>query len=218
MKRKIAIVIYIFLITLALIFLCSIAINNIVIKSYNKGQYLENQAELLTYINFQKSYVANYNYGNILYQNGEYEKAIEEYKKALKTVFSFEKECTIRINYALSICKTVQVNETNQESISNAIETYESAIEVLTENDCDTYNQDAKTLKEDIQAEIDRLKSLQTDTENKQDDNEQSEEENNEEDIEEKIQNIKEEAIELQREKESTTSNYNKSYSTGKNW
>ena len=34
---------------------------------------MQTQAQLLTNITFQKSYISNYNYGNILYQNGEYE-------------------------------------------------------------------------------------------------------------------------------------------------
>ena len=71
--------------------------NTFIINKYQEGKYLENDAKLLTNITFQKSYVSNYNFGNILYQNGEYEKAISEYKKALKTVISSEKEFKIRL-------------------------------------------------------------------------------------------------------------------------
>ena len=191
--------------------------NTFIINKYQEGKYLENDAKLLTNITFQKSYVSNYNFGNILYQNGEYEKAISEYKKALKTVISSEKEFKIRINCALAICKTVQVDESNQESINNAINTYQEAIDVLVEKNCDKHNEDARKLKEDIEKEIERLKKLQRDTDNKN--NENQEENKNEESAEEKIKDIKENATKEQNETENIYKNFNKEYNgRGKNW
>lgn len=81
MKRKIAIVIYIISILITIKILCNIAINSNIINKYSAEEYLEKQAKFLTSINFQTSYIANYNYGNILYQKGEYKEAIVEYKK-----------------------------------------------------------------------------------------------------------------------------------------
>lgn len=196
--------------------------NTLIINKYKEGKYLENDAKMLTNITFQKSYISNYNYGNILYQNGEYEKAITEYKKALKTVTSSEKECKIRINYALAICKTVQVDESNQESISNAIKIYQEAIEVLVEKNCDKHNEDARKLKEDIEKEIERLKKLEKNTDNKNNENEEENKTNenkNEESVEEKIKDIKEEATNRQKDTEEVYKNFNKDYNgRGKNW
>lgn len=221
MKRKILIAVYVILIIIMLNLIFINVENNFIINKYKNGEYLQTQAQLLTNITFQKSYISNYNYGNILYQNGEYEKAIIEYKKALETVTSSEKECKIRINCALAICQNVNVDESNQESISNAIETYENAIQVLTEKECSIHNQDAKKLKKDIEKEIERLKKLQKNTDNKidQENKQENDQEKNEDNIEEKIQDIKEDAIKGQKEIENTYKNFNKNYrDRGKNW
>ena len=216
MKKKVLIVIYIILILITLKLLCNTLINSILINNYNKGKYSDSQAKLLTFLNFPESYVANYNYGNILYQNGEYENAIEKYKKSLEGYIPKNKECNVRINYALAICKTVSVDEQDQNSIKEAIEKYESAIEVLTEkgcankNDNNGHNQKAQQLKNDIQKEIDRLKKLQ-ETDTKEDENSKDEEQKAKDDIddvEEKIQNIKQDATQEQRELEQEYKNY----------
>lgn len=229
MKRKILIVIYIILILITLKLLYNIISNSILISKYENGEYTASQAKALTYFNFPQSYVANYNYGNFLYQNGEYESAIEEYKKALNGGAPEEKKCNIRINYALAICQTIELNEEDQVSIQNTINVYESAIDVLTEegcanrNDNNGHNQKAQQLKNDIQDEIDRLKKLLNNTEDDSENNtdKNDEEKNNEtENIETKIQNIKEEATKEQRKTESQYKNYNYyDYNPGsKNW
>ena len=218
MKRKVLILIYIILILITLKLLCNVLINSILISNYNNGKYSDSQARVLTFLNFSESYIAHYNYGNILYQNGEYEEAIEEYEKALNGFIPKYKECNIRINYALAICKTVSVDEKDQTSIKNAIKKYESAIEVLTEEGCANknddrgHNQKAEQLKKDIQKEIDRLKKLQetenTETNDEEEDNPKEDEDNkdskdNTEKVEEEIQEIKGNATQKQRETES---------------
>lgn len=234
MKRKILVAIYTILILLTIKLLYNTTVNSILVEKYNKGQYSENSAKLLGYANFLQGYVANYNYGNILYQNGKYEEAIKKYKKALKGIIPKNKECNIRINYALAICKTVQVNESNQQSITEAIKKYESAIDVLTKKGCankennNGHNPKAEQLKKDIQKEIDRLKELQKDEQKENEKNEEEEQENKDNkseeatnEIEEKIQDIKEEATKEQRERETKYDYYNKDYKyTGrnKNW
>lgn len=228
MKRKIVIVIYIILILINFKLLYNIGTNSRLINKYNNGEYTDNLARNLTYFNFLQRYVANYNYGNILYQKGEYENAIEEYKKALKGIVPKYKECNIRINYALAICRTVNVNEKNQDSIKNAIKTYETAIEVLTEDGCANktnnkgHSQKAEQLKKDIQKEIDRLKKLEkieNDSNEEKEENKKDKTKEDVETIESKIQNIKEEATKDQRETESKFTNYNKDINTRtKNW
>lgn len=223
MRKKVLALITIILIVILLKLIYNMSINNALIKKYKAGEYSESQAKALTFLNFHEKYVAHYNYGNILYQNGEYEKAIEEYKKAINGSVPKNKECNIRINYALAICKTVNVDEKDQESIKNAIETYENAIEVLKEKGCNVHNEKAKKLKEDIQKEIDRLKNLQNQEPNDDDDEEEKDEKNTQEkkmeSIEERIQKIKEEATIEQRATEEQFTKYSKGYhTTDKNW
>ena len=190
-------------------------------------------AKSLTYFNFPESYIANYNYGNILYQKEKYEEAIEEYKKALKGFPPKEKESSIRINYALAICKTVKLDESDKESIENAIELYESAIDVLTEKGCANKNDNlghsekAETLKKDIQDEINRLKQSKNNqnqnNENK-DENNNDEEQKNELDeqtqaIEKQIQDLKEQAIKEERAVEDKYKYRNSEFNKNKkNW
>lgn len=223
MKRKILIAIYIILILITIKLFSNSIINRFLINKYNNGQYSEKQAKSLTYLNYIQSYVAYYNYGNILYQNGEYENAIEEYKKALSSNIPKDKECNVRINYTLAICKTVQINEKEQDSIKNAIKTYETAIDILTEKSCDLHNQKAQQLKKDIQKEINRLKKL---LENKDDNNSNDNKDekdnktkNDTETIETKIQEIKVDATKEQRELENQYKYYTKNFNGNKkNW
>lgn len=226
MKRKILTVIYVILIVIMLKLIYNTIANNILISKYNNGEYSEDNAKALTHFNFIESYIANYNYGNILYQKGEYDEAVKKYKQALEGIIPEKQECKIRINCALAICKTVSLDENDQNSIKEAIETYENAIEILTQEGCASKNnnmghsQKAEQLRKDIQNEINRLKKLKQ-NDSDEDDEEQEDSNNNEknETIEEKIQNIKENAIKDQREVEDKYKNYNKEYNKkDKNW
>ena len=215
MKKNTIIIAYIILICLTLKFTYNTLANSIFLNNYQNGQYSEKQAKTFTHIIFLERYIAYYNYGNVLYQNGEYEKAIEEYKKALNEHVPKYKECNIRINYALAICKTVKVDEKDQNSIDNAIKRYEEAIDVLTEdgcankNDSNGHSQKAEQLKKDIQKEIDRLKNLKNSDENKdpdQDQDKKNPEKDNAETIEEKMKKAKEDATEAERTADQTFS------------
>ena len=228
MKRKAQIAIYAVLILVIIKLSYHGIANHILISQYKKGQYLETQAKLLTYCNFSQSYVANYNYGNILYQNGNYEEAIAEYEKALNKTIPEKKECDVRINTTLAICQTVQVDENEQQSIEEAIEKYEIAIDILTQKRCanrgndNGHNQNAQQLKNDIQEEIDRLKNLQENEKDDPDKNNQKKEKKTKKEvntIEAEIQDIKEKATKAQRETEQMYENYNKDINyQGKNW
>lgn len=174
-----------------------------------------------------QAYIRNYNAGNSLYEDGEYEEAIEKYKKALNSFVPKKQDCKIRINYALAICETISVNEKDEISIQNAIEEYESAVEILEVKDCDFHNDDAKQLKSDILDEIDRLKNLlkKNNSKDEEEDPEEKEEEPKEEKkensktIEQKIQQVKEEATKAQRDTEAQFKNYEYDYDrVEKNW
>lgn len=214
MKKKILIIICIVLLLITFKLLYNYVINKNLINKYNDGQYLTNQAKTLTVLNFSESYVGNYNYGNILYQNGEYEKSIEQFKKAISSNIPQDKDCNVRINYALAVCKTVNLDEENQDSIKNAITKYESAIEILTKNDCANdnnsgHNKQAQQLKNDIQKEIDRLKKLLNSDEEKEEEEQEEKNSKDENDIEAKIQQIKTDAIQEQRTQEEEIYNSN---------
>lgn len=229
MKRKVIIVLYIILILIAIKLIYNQLLNTMLINDYNNNKYNEDYAKALTYANFPQQYISNYNYGNVLYKQGEYEEAIKKYEEALNGIIPKEKECNIRINYVLAICKTVQVDESDSKSIKNAIQTYEKAIEVLTEKGCankdndNGHNKKAEQLKKDIQKEIERLKRLEnssSDSEEKKEEDKKEVNEKETETIESKIQDIKENALQDQREVESRYKNYgNFDYNrVEKNW
>jgi len=221
LKKKIFIIAYIIITLLVIKLFYNMILNKILISKYNDGEYSEKIAYALTLINYPEGYVAYYNCGNILYQNGDYDGAIEQYKKALKNNIPKRKECSIRINYALSICANVHVDEENKESIESAIEMYKEAVEVLVEDNCanddgDGHSKKAQKLKDDIEEEIKRLEKLleeenkdedKKDDDDKKDDNE---EQNKNNEIEDKIKDIKDNATKEQREKENSGKNVRK--------
>ena len=134
MKRKLLFSAFIICILISLKLLCNIITNNILINKYNMGEYSEGLSKSLFFLNIQQGYIANYNYGNVLYNNEKYEEAIEQYKDALNKNVPKKKECDIRVNYALAICKTVEVDENDENSINEAIKKYETAIDALLED------------------------------------------------------------------------------------
>lgn len=233
MKKRIFIIVYVLVILILIKLIFNLVANGILISKYEDGEYSEKIATTLTLFNFPEGYVADYNYGNILYKNGDYNGSIEQYKKALSKHIPKRKECSIRINYALSICKLIHVDESNKESIENAIEEYEKAIDVLTEQDCanddgDGHSEKAQELKDDIEKEIERLKELlnqddkdeEKDDNNNDDTNEDNKDDEKNKEIEDKIKDIKEDAIKEQREKEESSKNIGKKYTnhSNKNW
>ena len=81
--------------------------NEFTISKYEEHDYSQND-DLLTHTSIFEAYIAHYNNGNIHYQSGEYEEAIEDYKQALEANPPHEdEECDIRVNLALSIIGTL---------------------------------------------------------------------------------------------------------------
>ena len=216
-KLKIA---YIVLVIILVKLLFNFVGMNYLIKKYENGEYLRTFAKSFLLINIPEGYVPRYNLGNIYYQDGNYEKAIKEYKKALSYDLPERKECSIRINYALALCKTVELDEEDQNSINKAISIYESAINVLVEDDCATklglgHSPTAEQLRKDIQAEIDRLKSQKSSSskdDNKDDDQKENQDDKTDDEVEEiekKLKDIKEDALLKQTDYEKTIDNLN---------
>ncbi len=231
-KKRIDVLLYMILaIILSILFLkfiYNIVTNSILIDKYNKEIYSESRVSSLTFLNFQQSYIAYYNYGNVLYKEGKFEDAIEMYSKALKEKVPTKKECDIRVNQSLAYCNTVQLNTRDKESIQGAIDTYEKAINILTEKRCDEHDEDAKQLKKDIEDEINKLKELLGKDTNEDEEESDEEDKNQEqgqeqetESVEEKIQDIKDEATKDRRETEKAQEGYEKkgNYTFGtRNW
>ena len=124
---------------------------------------------LIVLMLFGQKYIYYYNRGNAFFKNQKYDEAIIEYKKSLHGVIPKYKECKVRINYALAICKKVDLDldESDENSVNQAIDMYKFAIDILTEKGCasklkenEFHSEDAEILKEDIENEIDRLNKL----------------------------------------------------------
>ena len=81
--------------------------NEVIISKYEERDYSKN-VDALLHTNIIQPYIVYYNNGNIHYQKGEYEDAIEEYELALEQNPPHEEEeCEIRINLALAIIATL---------------------------------------------------------------------------------------------------------------
>jgi len=130
-------------------------------SKYENGEYSENLVKILKVINFPESYVAPYNYGNLLYQQGKYSKAVNQYNIALQSRPPKEKECSIRINKALCILKSVDLEE---KTLEDNIEILYKAREILCEKGCantdnsNGHSKKAEKLKEEIDDLIEELK------------------------------------------------------------
>lgn len=125
------------LIVLALIatikFLYTIVINDNFIKQYSNGTYNEDYVKKLFILNIQEPYIAHYNYGNVLYQNGDYEDAKKEYEQALETV-SKERVCNVRVNLSLTKIQLIDTEQTPDK----VIEEIENIQSILVGNSCAT--------------------------------------------------------------------------------
>lgn len=171
MKKRILMFVYIIAILLAAKQFLNYQYNNYVLDHYNKGDYSINENLLLS-LNIFETYIAHYNNGNILYQNMQFEAALQEYEKALKCWdLGEEEECSVRINMAL--CKIGLLDEdfSDPENIEESLELLYEARDILLENGCATDDDDghskkAQKLKNEIDDMIEQLENLQEQYEN----------------------------------------------------
>lgn len=146
------------------------------IKEYNEGNFGDNN---LAIAGFTQPYVKPYNKGNAYYQKEEYDNAIEEYNKALKSKPPINKECLIRINLALAMVTPLNFDELTDENKEDYIKVLKDAVSELEENEVYKKNDDAATLREEILQKIDELEnqSQQSEDDEKQDEQKKSESE-----------------------------------------
>ena len=85
-------------------------LNEVYINNYNNGNYSNSIVNFLKILNYPESYIAHYNKGNNYYNLKEYENAIEEYNKALRTVKGSRK-CKVLINLSLSKFELIDLNQ-----------------------------------------------------------------------------------------------------------
>lgn len=215
MKRK-TLIFYIILILIIIKLPATFLMNEKFISNYNNGIYRESEVKKFLYFNFIESYIANYNYGNVLYKNNNFDKAITEYKKALKRFPPEEKECSIRINLALAMLAKIDEND----SKDNKINALKDARKELCSDTCE--NENVKQLKSEID-EI--LKKLNEDTQSEEKEPEENEEpeeeqhEKNKDKIQEELEKIQKDAQKARYEKlEYINSSVGQDYYNGKRW
>ena len=168
--KKTIIYIYVILIVLLLFFLFRYIVNERFISLYEDGKYDEKDILVLSFLNINESYIYHYNLGNLYYKNGEYNKAIEEYEKALELKPSEEKECDIRVNLALAKLQEIEDDyDLSDSKIEETLDILDDARDILLENDCatndnDGHDDDAQNLKNDIDDFEDSLRRKQEET------------------------------------------------------
>ncbi len=181
--------------------------NEFTISKYEEHDYSQND-DLLTHTSIFEAYIAHYNNGNIHYQSGEYEEAIEDYKQALEANPPHEdEECDIRVNLALAIIGTLPEDFRAPENVEQSIETLEEARQYLLEEECaldegEGHDKDAQKLKEEIDALIEELKQQQnggggTNNPPPQDNTTPPPDDGKEEEIKEELTQIQQEALEV---------------------
>ena len=125
--------IIIFVLVIISLFLFHLSIRYVINEAYisksNKGYYNSSLVEQLFILNFPESYIAYYNKGNNLYNLEEYNDAILEYEKALKTV-SKKRECKVRNNLSLSYMKILNLTK------EDLIDDIEYIQDILLVNNC----------------------------------------------------------------------------------
>ena len=129
-------------------------------------------------------YIFHYNRGNEFYELGQHEKAAAEYEKSLKLYVPKGRECDIRVNYALSMCAGLNLNDITaltEDEKTEIINTLETAIDILVEEECahrndnNGHDDEAQKLKNELQEIIDMLKQQQEQPQESDDDEEEME-------------------------------------------
>lgn len=144
--------------------------NEKMIKNYENEIYKINQ---LDFLGIFQPYIAAYNRGNIEYQMGNYNRAVEYYEDALKKHPPKKKECKIRTNLVLAKIAGIDFENLSQNEVEETIGILEEGIQILTEKNCANEDQQsghdsqAQQLEIELQQIIDALKNPPSDDKEK---------------------------------------------------
>ena len=161
MAKKIAIAIWLVTALLLGIMVLNYYGNRNLIERYGSGVYQQNE---LGFLGFTQPYINHFNRGNVFFQLGDYQKAKQEYQSALNLKPGDPYDCKVRVNYALSYVKPIDVKKITKDNYKDTIEICETAKSILSEKDCATENNDghyyaAQKLYNEINNFIDELKN-----------------------------------------------------------
>lgn len=168
-------------------------------------------------------YKIHYNYGNMLYKKREFYRAINEYRKALDWNPLHNKQCSVRINLALSMIANINENS----SLQDIIVELQEARKVLCEEGCANennnlgHNSTAEQLKSDIDKMLKELQNSNVQENNEKDkpDDEKKESKPNTDKVQEQLEKIQEDARKSRQEGlEYIRSSEDYEYYSGKNW
>lgn len=217
--KKVLLVLLISTSLILLKFLITFTTNELIISNYDKGKYDTGLVNTLYFLNLSEPYIAYYNHGNLLYQNGDYQDAINKYEKALEKKPSANKVCSIRINLALAI--TATIDETDKEE---ALKKLKQARETLYEDNC-AHEQDDNGDSQEAEELEQELKDLEKEANGEEDNSDDKESNDSKDDNnQEENQTIEEQLKEIQKNSSSSRQEdidyYNSdiSYYDGKSW
>lgn len=200
--KKVLTKIWIVFIVLWLAVLVNYSANAKMIRQYKRGVYTENK---MSWMGILQPYIAPYNKGNVHYQRGEYELAVEQYEKALLKNPPHRKECKIRINLALAKLAMINPDDITAANVNEIIAQLEDARDILLEDGCanneDTgHSRDAQTLKDEIDQMIEMLKNPQSSgsSGDSDDDNQQQQQEQQNDEQQKKQDEVKEQLKDIQ--------------------
>ncbi len=161
MKRKFLIGIYIVLAVIFAKLMFRYVYNEAVISAYESEDYSV-EVSALKVLNWYQPYIVHYNDGNIEYQNGNFDTAIEAYSKALALNPPKFKECSVRINVALAMIGRMGEDFDAPENVDDSIAQLQAAKDVLLADECateydDGHSETAEKLKEEIEEMLRKL-------------------------------------------------------------
>ena len=132
-------------------------VNNIIIKDYNRYKYDSLLGKILYIFNIKEKYIAYYNNGNLYYQKEDYQKALDNYNKAVSlSPTDYYTICKIRINQSMAMVATTDFNRDKEDVKNDLIKAKEN----LYINRCtksSSYYSFKKEIGDDCEEEIQKL-------------------------------------------------------------